>query len=80
MVNDSPLFDEVFTNFQNWYKHHTKNGEEKSAIVTSGNWDLGNIFMEQCYLFPSTIQIPKFMCTWINIKKVMGNKITSKHD
>jgi len=45
-------------------------GKEKSIIVTSGNWDIGNMFIEQCKLFPSTIKIPEFMCTWINIKKV----------
>jgi len=44
--------------------------KEKSIIVTSGNWDIGNMFIEQCKLFPSTIIIPGFMCTWINIKKV----------
>jgi len=70
MVSNSPLFDEVFMDFHNWYKYHTSNSEEKSVIVTSGNWDIGNIFVEQCNLFPSTIQIPKYMHSWINIKKV----------
>lgn len=69
MVSNSPPFDEVFCNFQKWYIDHTKD-KENSIIVTSGNWDLGNIFVEQCSLFPSTIEIPEFMCTWINIKKV----------
>lgn len=71
MVCNSPLFDEVFQNFCNWYINQV-NGEDKSIIVTSGNWDLGNIFVEQCKLFPSTVKIPEFMCTWINIKKVFN--------
>lgn len=70
MVYNSPPFDEVLHNFCEWFKNHTNNFEEKSIIVTSGNWDLGNIFVEQCKLFPSTRKIPHFMCTWINIKKV----------
>lgn len=70
MVNDSKLFDEVFHDFCHFYKHHTINNENKSILVTSGNWDLGNIFLEQCKLFPKTIQVPDFMCSWINIKKV----------
>jgi len=48
--------------------------KEKSIIVTSGNWDIGNMFVEQCKLYPSTIKIPEFMCTWINIKKVFQKK------
>lgn len=70
MVSNSPPFDNVFFNFCKWHEDHTNMGKEKSIIVTSGNWDIGNIFIEQCKLFPSTIKIPKFMCTWINIKKV----------
>lgn len=70
MVSNSLPFDEVFHNFQRWYIDHTTN-KEKAIIVTSGDWDLGNIFVEQCHLFPSTIQIPEFMYTWINIKKVL---------
>jgi len=72
MIRNSPLFDEVFHNFCKWYNNHTNNGEEKSIIITSGNWDLGNIFLEQCKLFPSEIQIPEFMYTWINIKKLFA--------
>ncbi|XP_025414651.1 hydroxymethylglutaryl-CoA synthase 1-like isoform X3 [Sipha flava] len=68
MICNSPLFDEVFQNFCKWYINQV-NDEDKSIIVTSGNWDLGNIFVEQCKLFPSTVKIPEFMCTWINIKK-----------
>lgn len=71
MVCNSPPFDEVLYNFSEWFKNHTNNFEEKSIIVTSGNWDLGNIFVEQCGLFPSTVKIPHFMSTWINIKKVL---------
>lgn len=70
MVSNSPPFDDVFFNFCNWHNDHTNMGKEKSIIVTSGNWDIGNMFIEQCKLFPSTIKIPEFMCTWINIKKV----------
>lgn len=70
MVSSSPPFDEVFHDFHRWFKNNTNDGEEQSIVVTSGNWDLGNIFVEQCKLFPSTIQIPEFMCSWINIKKV----------
>jgi len=70
MINDSPLFDEVFTNFRIWYNYHTNNGKDMSTIVTSGNWDVGNIFVEQCALFPVTSKIPEFMYTWINIKKL----------
>lgn len=70
MVSNSPSFDEVFYNFYKWYKKHTNNGEEKSIFVTSGNWDLGNIFVEQCKLFPSMKHIPAFMDSWINIKAV----------
>jgi len=70
MVSNSPPFDDVFFNFCNWHNDHTNMEKEKSIIVTSGNWDIGNMFIEQCKLFPSTIKIPEFMCTWINIKKV----------
>lgn len=70
MINNCSPFDQVFHNFIKWYKEHTNGGEEKSIIVTSGNWDLGNIFLGQCKLFPS-LQIPEIMCTWINIKKVL---------
>ncbi|XP_060856150.1 ERI1 exoribonuclease 3-like isoform X1 [Metopolophium dirhodum] len=72
MVSNSPPFDDVFFNFCNWHKDHTNMGKEKSIIVTSGNWDIGNMFIEQCKLFPSTIKIPEFMCTWINIKKLFA--------
>lgn len=72
MVSNSPPFDEVLEDFCEWFKNHTNNFEEKSIIVTSGNWDLGNIFVEQCKLLPSTEKIPHFMCTWINIKKVLN--------
>lgn len=71
MVSNSPPFDEVLQNFCEWFKNHTNNNEEKSIIVTSGNWDLGNIFVEQCELFPLTVKIPHFMSTWINVKKVL---------
>lgn len=70
MVDNSKLFDDVFHDFCKFYKHHTVNDEDKSIIVTSGNWDLGNIFLVQCELFPETIQVPDFMYSWINIKKV----------
>lgn len=72
MVSNSPPFDEVFSNFCNWYNDHINTEKEKSIIVTSGNWDIGNMFVEQCKLFPSTITIPEFMCTWINIKKLFA--------
>lgn len=71
MVINSPLFDEVLNNFYKWYKHHSNNGKEKSIVVTSGNWDMGNIFLQQCKLFPSTLEIPEIMYSWINIKKVL---------
>jgi len=74
MVSNSPPFDEVFSNFCKWHNDNTNMEKEKSIIITSGNWDIGNIFIEQCKLFPSTIKVPEFMCTWINIKKVF-NKI-----
>lgn len=70
MVSTSPLFDAVFQSFCKWHNNYCNNSEDKTIIVTSGNWDLGNIFLEQCKLFPSTIQIPEFMYSWINIKNV----------
>lgn len=71
MVNNSPTFNDVFNSFHNWYLKNSNNGQEKSILVTSGNWDLGNIFVDQYNLFPSMKKIPEFMCTWINIKKVI---------
>lgn len=79
MISNSPAFDDVFFNFCKWHNDHTNMEKEKSIIVTSGNWDIGNIFIEQCKLFPSTIKVPEFMCTWINIKKVF-QKISINKD
>ncbi|XP_026816776.1 ERI1 exoribonuclease 3-like [Rhopalosiphum maidis] len=72
MVSNSPPFDDVFLNFCNWHNYHTNMEKEKSIIVTSGNWDIGNMFVEQCKLYPSSIKIPEFMRTWINIKKLFA--------
>ncbi|XP_050443194.1 ERI1 exoribonuclease 3-like [Adelges cooleyi] len=73
IINDSEHFDKVLNQFCQWYEHQSNYGQENCIIVTSGNWDLGRILIEQCEL--SAIQIPSFMRTWINIKKLFAQTI-----
>uniref|UniRef100_T1JM46 Exonuclease domain-containing protein n=1 Tax=Strigamia maritima TaxID=126957 RepID=T1JM46_STRMM len=78
MVNDEPHFEQVMEvrklvfrvpMFDNWMKKEKLlDSNVKSIFVTCGDWDLNIMLPNQCKYF--AYDLPEYMKTWINIKKV----------
>lgn len=67
MVDDQPYFPDVFSKFREWLKKGGYFDEaDKSAFVTTGNWDLKIMLPSQCNL--DSITLPDEFKQWIELK------------
>jgi inhibitor of KinA sporulation pathway (predicted exonuclease) len=67
MVDGQCSFRETLAHFEAWRAEHGLLNN-KSAFVTSGDWDLQFLLPHQCR--NEGILVPKYCSSWINIKQV----------
>lgn len=68
MVDNEPVFKEVFENFQQWLiTENILKPDIKFAFATCGDPDLDFLLPLQCYI--SGIEMPEYMKQWINVKR-----------
>lgn len=67
MVDGQCSFRETLAHFERWMAEQGL-VNNKSAFVTSGDWDLQVMLPHQCR--NEDIVLPKYFSSWINIKQV----------
>jgi ERI1 exoribonuclease 3 len=67
MVDGQCDFQETLQKFDMWLLEQGL-CNDKSAFVTSGDWDLQVLLPTQCY--NEHLPVPSYFTSWINIKQV----------
>lgn len=68
MIENKKYLEDILKEFQLWMeKEILIHSNVKFAFVTCGDWDLKTMLPSQCKYF--NISYPKYMTSWINIKK-----------
>jgi len=67
-VDDKPHFPKIFAEFNEWLTEGGfLHGDDTSAFVTCGDWDLKVMLPSQCQL--DSLSLPKHFEKWIDLKK-----------
>lgn len=79
MVAKESTFDVVLRDFERWLHavgliaDDLQTPTKRFTFVTCGEWDLQLMFPNQCQLL--NLRIPRYMKTWINVKKVFATHL-----